>query len=69
MYYLNFIDTMTDLFNLLGDGFKNLINFVKSIPDLFYSFYVFLPSPINNIVFAFIPLLLLVIFYKFVRGY
>lgn len=69
MYVLNFIDTMTELFGLLGDGFKNLINFIKSIPDLFYSLYTILPNPINNIVLAFIPLIILIIFYKFVRGY
>lgn len=66
---MNFIDTMTNLFGLLADGFTNLINFIKDIPSLFHDFYTFLPSPLNTIVFAFIPLFILCIFYKFVRGY
>lgn len=66
---MGFIDTMTNLFGLLGNGFTNLINFIKDIPSLFHDFYTFIPSPFNTIVFAFIPLFILVVFYKFVRGY
>lgn len=66
---MGFIETMNNLFGLLANGFTNLINFIKDIPSLFNHFYNFLPSPLNTIVVAFIPLFILCIFYKFVRGY
>ncbi len=66
---MDFLNTINDIFGLIADGFSNLIAFVKSIPDLFYQFYQFLPSPFNSILLAFIPIIVLVIFYKFVRGY
>ena len=66
---MDFLQTINEIFGLLGDGFKNLISFLKSIPDLFFQFYNYIPNPINTLIFAFIPLIVLVIFYKFVRGY
>lgn len=66
---MDFIDFMGDLISLIVDGIGNLLGFIKSIPNLFYDFYTFIPSPFNTIVLVFIPLLVLAVFYKFVRGY
>lgn len=58
---MNFLDYCTELFNLIGKGIKNFVDFILKLPDLIYSLLNTIPQPFYSILIYFISIIIFLI--------
>lgn len=56
-----------DLIVMLGKGLSSFVNFITSLPNLFYQLIDIIPSPLHSFILVFISIILFIIVLKVVH--
>lgn len=64
----DFWDTFTSGLTLPFDGLLKLVDIFHGLGSLFSNFIDFIPYPLNSILLAFLPLLVLALVFRVVRS-
>lgn len=60
-------DLIVPIIDFIGNGIKNLVDFIINIPSLYNSLIKVIPDPLYTVLFSFIGLLIVIIVIKVVK--
>ncbi len=58
---MEFLDYCSELFDLIGKGIENFVNFILNLPDLIYALLDTIPQPFYSVLIYFISIIIFLI--------